>query len=631
MNAETENKKSLYVIGNGFDLNLGLQTTYNSYFEENSVNKLKKLIEMKKKFKNDKIYIRNFEFEFTEKGIQNLDYFLKKFDNYIVGYTTEEKGNYIKKFETFLYSKLKNITKKEIESDLKIYGENDELCRAKKFLEEILKSNDKIKVKDLINYKEIIPKKYLDSMEIDIKKKITNLKEEPEYLIQKDIAESEISNKNLFTSYLLLIESDEWQMIEKKIAEYVDFFLKLLNNNFNEIIEIVKYYADDLENELIEIFKNPNNDILKKLLIKILKDKYHDLKYNLELNKYEKYEKLSTYKRSYREAYERLLYIISEDLKNNLNNVDSKIRYVLNKIYFINFILEIKTKHGFLKELTDINELELEYTFNNTTTLSIKNEFIDFEKSFKRYAEKNNNTIINLFNLENCSREWKYENQISKLNEHTKKYEMILSKEIKHFKNENIEILKKEIEKEIENIFKSKDVLIINYNYTTYLRTYFKYDMININGSIDDNNIIFGVDEIQIKGNKKLEGFTKTKRREVSKIEWEERIKKEKSKFDKICFYGHSLEEADYSSLKKILDIFDIENSNIELIFIYEKDYYELKKVIGLFERYNKELLIKLIDENRLKVEIHDGKLSYNEKKEDLKTKIESVQNQNIF
>lgn len=128
-----------------------------------------------------------------------------------------------------------------------------------------------------------------------------------------------------------------------------------------------------------------------------------------------------------------------------------------------------------------------------------------------------------------------------------------------------------------------------------------------------------------------MEGFTKTKRREVSKIEWKERIKKEKSKFDKICFYGHSLEEADYSSLKKILDIFDIENSNIELIFIYEKDYYELKKVIGLFERYNKELLIKLIDENRLKVEIHDGELSYNEKKEDLKTKIESVQNQNIF
>ena len=77
MNKEKENKKSLYVIGNGFDLNLGLQTTYNSYFEENSVNKLKKLIEMKKKFKNDKIYIKNFGFEFTEKGIQNLDYFLK--------------------------------------------------------------------------------------------------------------------------------------------------------------------------------------------------------------------------------------------------------------------------------------------------------------------------------------------------------------------------------------------------------------------------------------------------------------------------------------------------------------------------------------------------------------------------
>ena len=631
MNKEKENKKSLYVIGNGFDLNLGLQTTYNAYFEENSVNKLKKLIEIEKKFKNDEIYIKSFEFKFTEKGVQDLDYFLKKFDNYTVEHT-EEKGYYIEKFKIFLHNELKNIILREIESDLKIHGENNELCRVKKFLEEeIEKSNNKMEIKNLINYIEIVPKKYLDSMERDIKNQIKKLKEKPKYLIQKSIAESEISNKNLFISYLLLIESDEWQMIEKKIAEYVEFFLKLLNHNFNKIIEIVKYYTDDLENELIEIFKNPNNNISKKLLKKIIKDKYHDLKYNLELNKYGKYEKLSAYKRSYREAYERLLYIISEDLKNNLNNVDSKIRYILNKIYFINFILEIKTEHGFHKELTDINESGLKYTFNNDTVLSVKDEFKDFEKSFKRYAEKNNNTIINLFNLENCSREWKYENQISELNEHTKKYEMILSKEIKHFKNENIEILKKEIEKEIENIFKSKDVLIINYNYTTYLRTYFKYDMININGSIDDNNIIFGVDEIQIKGNKKLEGFTKTKRREVSKIEWKERIKKEKSKFDKICFYGHSLEEADYSSLKKILDIFDIENSNIELIFINKKDYYELKKVIGLFERYNKELLIKLIDENRLKVEIHDGELSYNEKKEDLKTKIESVQNQNIF
>jgi len=59
------------------------------------------------------------------------------------------------------------------------------------------------------------------------------------------------------------------------------------------------------------------------------------------------------------------------------------------------------------------------------------------------------------------------------------------------------------------------------------------------------------------------------------------------------------------------------------LRFIYGKGYYKLEEVIGLFERYNKELLIKLIDENRLKVEIHDGELSYNEKNEDLKTDYE--------
>ena len=108
MNKEKENKKSLYVIGNGFDLNLGLQTTYNAYFEENSVNKLKKLIEIEKKFKNDEIYIKSFEFKFTEKGVQDLDYFLKKFDNYTVEHT-EEKGYYIEKFKIFLHNELKNI------------------------------------------------------------------------------------------------------------------------------------------------------------------------------------------------------------------------------------------------------------------------------------------------------------------------------------------------------------------------------------------------------------------------------------------------------------------------------------------------------------------------------------------
>ena len=345
----------------------------------------------------------------------------------------------------------------------------------------------------------------------------------------------------------------------------------------------------------------------------------------------DKYEEISNYKQIYRKLID-LINIRKIEKNINLKN---KIQDNLDNIDYLNFIFEILLKTGEYKELIEVDNEKLIYTFKNAKNenkkISIMKNFESFEDSFKEHAEKNNKTIIELFNSESDLREWKYENQISELNEHTKKYEMILSKEIKHFKNENIEILKKEIEKEIENIFKSKDVLIINYNYTTYLRTYFKYDMININGSIDDNNIIFGVDEIQIKGNKKLEGFTKTKRREVSKIEWEERIKKEKSKFDKLCFYGHSLAEPDYSSLKKILDIFDIENSNIELRFIYGKGYYKLEEVIGLFERYNKELLIKLIDENRLKVEIHDGELSYNEKNEDLKTKIKSVQNSNIF
>ena len=53
----TENEEVLYVIGNGFDLNLGLKTSYNDFFEYIDVNRMRKIVDLlRKDRKNIKEY-----------------------------------------------------------------------------------------------------------------------------------------------------------------------------------------------------------------------------------------------------------------------------------------------------------------------------------------------------------------------------------------------------------------------------------------------------------------------------------------------------------------------------------------------------------------------------------------------
>ena len=50
MNAEElENEEVLYIIGNGFDLNLGLKTSYNDFFEYTGILTMRKVVEELKK------------------------------------------------------------------------------------------------------------------------------------------------------------------------------------------------------------------------------------------------------------------------------------------------------------------------------------------------------------------------------------------------------------------------------------------------------------------------------------------------------------------------------------------------------------------------------------------------------
>ena len=60
--------KVLYIIGNGFDLNLGLKTSYNDFFKYTGILTMRKVVEELKKNRN----IENYDEAKLNKFIENL-------------------------------------------------------------------------------------------------------------------------------------------------------------------------------------------------------------------------------------------------------------------------------------------------------------------------------------------------------------------------------------------------------------------------------------------------------------------------------------------------------------------------------------------------------------------------------
>jgi len=79
-----------------------------------------------------------------------------------------------------------------------------------------------------------------------------------------------------------------------------------------------------------------------------------------------------------------------------------------------------------------------------------------------------------------------------------------------------------------------------------------------------------------------------------------------------IKFYGHSLNEADYSYFQSIFDYYNLYgNDRVALVFYYSKGYEQTDSIYRLINSYgntltNKEqgknLIHKLLLENRLKI-----------------------------
>ena len=191
----------------------------------------------------------------------------------------------------------------------------------------------------------------------------------------------------------------------------------------------------------------------------------------------------------------------------------------------------------------------------------------------------------------------------------------------------------KDIEQRAEKIFeedKNKRNIVINFNYTTYLREMdYISEMTNVYGTFE--NPIFGIDNTEIGNDREFYYLTKTSRVLFNNTIKEDFKLPNKIEISKICFFGHSLARADYSYFQSIFDYYDIYDSEVRLEFKYynyikyaeelsdeekEKRKDEVKSnmhksVIELMNDYGdtasnkskgENLLHKLILENRIKI-----------------------------
>ena len=130
-----------------------------------------------------------------------------------------------------------------------------------------------------------------------------------------------------------------------------------------------------------------------------------------------------------------------------------------------------------------------------------------------------------------------------------------------------------------------------------------------------DCNIIFGIDDTVIQSQDEDSGlyqFSKTYRKMLNSNAGTHVLPSKDNQLIEIKFYGHSLNEADYSYFQSIFDYYNLyENNNVGLIFYYSKGYEQTDKVYRLINTYGKtlsnkdqgkNLTHKLLLENRLKI-----------------------------
>ncbi|MDQ8554478.1 AbiH family protein, partial [Enterococcus faecium] len=100
---------------------------------------------------------------------------------------------------------------------------------------------------------------------------------------------------------------------------------------------------------------------------------------------------------------------------------------------------------------------------------------------------------------------------------------------------------------------------VFSFNYTNPFKDQLK--IINVHGTVKENNIIFGIDQENVDPTKDIYRFTKTFRQMTETklaVTYQENILPDKEEIDEIVFFGHSLSTLDYSYFQTIFDHYEL-------------------------------------------------------------------------
>ena len=171
--------------------------------------------------------------------------------------------------------------------------------------------------------------------------------------------------------------------------------------------------------------------------------------------------------------------------------------------------------------------------------------------------------------------------------------------------------------------FDNKPLSLLNFNYTSPIGFENKLSSrTNIHGSINGEEIIFGIDEKNSEHNSWISPdetkylFTKTAR-VIHSIDSDDSFLLNKNNDRNILIYGHSLNVQDYSYFQSVFDVYNISEGNV-IIYICWSNYDKKRKIrsntvnnaIRLLKYYGdslkndkgKNLLHRLLLEKRLRI-----------------------------
>lgn len=333
-----------------------------------------------------------------------------------------------------------------------------------------------------------------------------------------------------------------------------------------------------------------------------------------------------------------------------IDNKRNKSYVSIEKFYLLE---QNKLSNAEIEEIKKLSFWDLIFYFSKNL---IPNEWNDIEKTIRKIILENQAPFKNIFNYPSpknvytfCSyfffeffEEKRYSEFKDKPFDFLKSELTILEKDFTKYLQQQIdEKYKRErsilLQKILNVAFSTETyplikVNVLNFNYTassyseeiSFLKQLFsEVNIKNIHGTLEKNNIIFGVDPKNISTKDKAYIFTKTYRQLIDQNHLKENILSfPNNNSHEIIFYGHSLSEADYSYFEAIFDKLNLYDSDTKLIFkysIFDADYDigldNVDKVTKLLEEYattlnNKDhkenLVSRLILENRIVIEEQD-------------------------